>query len=91
MPEIRDEYVRTRAALEMSGQWAVFITNFHTHPGGSDYPSSFDGPTLSYMEMGTPAFGIIVTGVGKYSYYDSQGKIDADDRRLNNCIQYKNR
>jgi RHS repeat-associated protein len=89
MPKEQDEFMDQFRQFRENGRSVVFIGMFHTHPGGyahpdqPDYWNLINNPGKSAFPN---AFGVIITGVGKYTVYNSRGELSAGDPRRDECL-----
>lgn len=94
MPRIEDDYRNQLSQFQRNGQAVVFFAMFHTHPGGTPYPSGDDLTWLgdkSKSQTGNlpiSKLGIVIHGPGKYTLFHQYGELSPTDRRLNDCIQW---
>src|SRR5262249_27716227 len=85
MPNFGNDY---KAFVKAMGGNQIFLTDAHTHPFHSGYPSGFDTQGL-YDLGGGGAEGIIITDKGKYSLYSFIGKVPDQDFSMNRCLTDK--
>ena len=85
MPNYGNEYNAFVKSLRVN---VTYLTDAHTHPAHSAYPSHYD--TRGLEQMGGPgATGVIITQKDKYSVYSTVGRVPDQDFEKSRCITKK--
>lgn len=80
MPNEKTDFANQVNKYKQEGKSVLFIGMFHTHPDGSQYPSSvfgdmdiLAGRNNVKTKGGAPPIGFIIYGSGKFTPYDEGG------------------
>ena len=82
MPNYGKDY---NAFVKSLGMKVSYLTDVHTHPFKSDYPSGHDVQALHELG-GAGAKGLIMFGKGKFSIYSIVGKVPYPESAMKDCL-----
>jgi hypothetical protein len=85
MPNYEKDY---NSFVKSIGVKVSYLTDAHTHPLHSDYPSSGDMKVLERMG-GPGAVGVIITNSSQYSLYSTEGGVPDQDFEKKRCVTEK--